>query len=217
VTTQSKRFKIALSFPGEYRDFVAQVAQHLAAEFGQDQVLYDKYYEAEFARPDLDVYLPNLYRSEAELIAVFLCAEYAQKRWCRLEWRHVRQMIATTDQHRIMFLSFDNIGAVPEIGILSGDGYVSIGQRAPQEIAELILQRLRLNVGLPGAAPLSPTAASDSASPDKASSPALKMWQKRLAFLQEEEAKTSDAGQKFSIQQGIEEAKAKIREFGGSA
>jgi tetratricopeptide (TPR) repeat protein len=46
-------------------------------------------------------------------------------------------------------------------------------------------------------------------------SPALAIWQKRLAFLQEEEAKASDPMQKFSIQQGIEEAQAKIRALGG--
>jgi hypothetical protein len=46
-------------------------------------------------------------------------------------------------------------------------------------------------------------------------SPALVIWQKRLAFLQAEEAKASDAAQKFSIQQGIDEAQAKIREHGG--
>jgi tetratricopeptide (TPR) repeat protein len=46
-------------------------------------------------------------------------------------------------------------------------------------------------------------------------SPALAIWQKKLAFLQAEEAKASDADQKFSIQQRIEEAQMKIRELGG--
>lgn len=46
-------------------------------------------------------------------------------------------------------------------------------------------------------------------------SPALAIWQKKLAFLQAEEAKASDADQKFSIQQRIEEAQTKIRELGG--
>jgi tetratricopeptide (TPR) repeat protein len=48
-----------------------------------------------------------------------------------------------------------------------------------------------------------------------APSPALAIWQKKLAFLQGEEAKASDADQKFSIQQRIEEAQEKIRELGG--
>jgi tetratricopeptide (TPR) repeat protein len=44
---------------------------------------------------------------------------------------------------------------------------------------------------------------------------ALGIWQKKLAFLQAEEARAADADQKFSIQQRIEEAKAKIQELGG--
>ena len=45
----------------------------------------------------------------------------------------------------------------------------------------------------------------------------LAMWQKKLAFLQTEEAKAEGAGQRFAIQELIEEAKAKIREHGGNA
>ncbi len=147
-----KRFRVALSFAGEKRDFVAKVAAILANHFGEAAVLYDKFkaHEADFARPDLDVYLPNLYRTQSELIVLFLCEDYAKKRWCRLEWRFTRQMIVTADQKRIMFLSFDSIGTVPEIGILDGDGYVPIAARSPDEIAELILIRLALNEGKAG-------------------------------------------------------------------
>jgi hypothetical protein len=44
-----------------------------------------------------------------------------------------------------MFVSFDDIGGVPELGISSGDGYVHIGARSPGEIVGLIMQRLKLN------------------------------------------------------------------------
>lgn len=138
----SRRFTVALSFPGEHRDFVSRVADCLAEKLSKPRILYDKYHEAEFARPNLDVHLPNLYRTESDLIAIFLCEEYKKKRWCKLEWRYVRQLISTADEDRIMFLSFDEVGAIPEIGILDGDGYVSIARRSAEEIAALILQRL---------------------------------------------------------------------------
>jgi hypothetical protein len=142
-----KRFRIALSYPGEHGSFVQEVAEYLSSKIARERVLYDKYHEAEFARPDLDIYLPNLYRAESELVAIFLCAEYSKKRWCKLEWRFIRQLICTSEVRRIMFLSFDAIGAIPEIGILSGDGYVSIGERTPHDIADLILIRLQVNAG----------------------------------------------------------------------
>ncbi|MBI1814090.1 MAG: TIR domain-containing protein [Deltaproteobacteria bacterium] len=143
-----RRFDVALSFPGEHREFVKQVAGHLAAQFTTDRVLYDKYHQAEFAAPDLDVYLPNLYRTQSELIVLFLCPEYAAKRWCRLEWRFIRQMLATVEARRIMFLSFGNPGDVTELGILSGDGYIDIDTSNAKEIAEEILKRLSLNQGI---------------------------------------------------------------------
>jgi hypothetical protein len=55
MTTTSKRFRVALSFPGEKRDYVRQVADALAAKLGKDRVFYDDYYTAELARPELDV------------------------------------------------------------------------------------------------------------------------------------------------------------------
>ena len=143
MNTSGRRFSAGLSFAGEHRQFMEQIAGRLASRVGKDRILYDKYHEAEFAQPDLDVYLPNLYRTECDLIAVFLCREYQTKRWCKLEWRFIRQLIATTESNRIMFLSFDEIGSVPELGILDGDGYISIGSRSADEIANLIFQRIQ--------------------------------------------------------------------------
>lgn len=146
-STNLRRFDVALSFPGERRAFVAEVARHLASVFGKDRVLYDQYHEAEFARLDLDVYLPRLYRAEAELIVVFLSSDYAAKRWCGLEWRHIRQLIATSEQQRVMFASFGDLGDLSQLGILAGDGYLDIGTRSAEVIAEAVRERLRLNHG----------------------------------------------------------------------
>ena len=125
-----------------------KVAKHVATAFGEERVLYDKYHDAEFARLDLNVYLPALYRKDSELIVVFLCPEYAAKLWCRLEWRHISQLIATVDAKRIMFLSFGNPGDLSDFGILSGDGYIDILPLTPQTVADKILKRLRLNQGI---------------------------------------------------------------------
>ncbi|HSS49616.1 MAG TPA: TIR domain-containing protein [Thermoanaerobaculia bacterium] len=142
MTAPTRRFRVALSFPGEHRSIVAQVAEQLSAAIGREQVLYDKYYEAEFARMDLDIYLPRLYREQSELIVLFLCPEYSTKRWCQLEWRHIHQLVATVDAGRIMLLSFGGPGDLSELGILPGDGYVDLTGRPASEIAGLILQRL---------------------------------------------------------------------------
>jgi len=46
-----RRFEIALSFPGEHRDYVKEVAAHLASAFGEERVLYDHFHDAEAAIP----------------------------------------------------------------------------------------------------------------------------------------------------------------------
>ena len=144
-SSATKRFRVALSFPGEYDDRVRAIAERLAVRFGQNRVLYDKFYDAEFARPDLDVYLPDLYRTQSDLIVVFLCPEYAKKRWCRLEWRAVRQLIGSTDSSRIMFLSFGDPGDLTEMGILPGDGFIDIAKLS----AEAVEAKIGARLGLP--------------------------------------------------------------------
>ncbi len=142
MTKADKRFKVALSFPGEHRDFVAQVANHLAGKVGRDRVLYDKFYEAEFARPDLDTYLQRLYHDESELIAVFQCVDYERKEWCGLEWRAIRDLIKRRQASAVMLLRFDNT-AIP--GLFSIDGYLGIGDRTPPQVADLIQERMHIN------------------------------------------------------------------------
>ncbi len=73
-----KRFRIAFSFAGEKRDFVAEVAAILAKKFSEDAILYDKFHSAEFSRSDLAFYLPDLYREKADLVVVVLCPNYDQ-------------------------------------------------------------------------------------------------------------------------------------------
>ena len=145
ITTATRRFEIALSFPGEHRDFVQEVADRLAAKLGEARVLYDKFHEEEFARLDLNIYLPALYRKDSELIVIFLCSKYVEKHWCRLEWRHISQLIATVDAVRIMFLSFGNPGDLSDLGILSGDGYINIEPLTSEIVAEKIVKRLSVN------------------------------------------------------------------------
>jgi TIR domain-containing protein len=134
-----RRFRVALSFAGEHRPYVESVASNLRAKLGDESVFYDKYFEADLARPNLDIVLQNIYHRGSELIVVFLCENYSNKEWCGLEWRALRDIIKQTRDDRIMLLRFDD-AAVP--GLFGIDGYVDIGERSPSEAAELITTRL---------------------------------------------------------------------------
>ena len=122
----TKRFKVALSFPGEKRPFVSQVAEGLVKRFGRHRVFYDKNFEPELARPNLDLHLQGIYHDDSELIVVFLCQEYDKKEWCGLEWRAVRDIIKQRRDEDIMLMSFDHV-QVP--GLFSIDGYIDLDER----------------------------------------------------------------------------------------
>ncbi|MEI6110593.1 MAG: hypothetical protein WCP63_02805 [Cyanobium sp. ELA712] len=66
------RFAVGFSYSGEGRALVAPLAEELARRCGRQRVLFDRFHKAELARPDLDLYLPRLYRDDTELIVVLL-------------------------------------------------------------------------------------------------------------------------------------------------
>ena len=134
-----KRFKVAFSFAGEKRDFVAQVADILAAQFDTDCILYDKYHEAEFARFDLGIRLPMLYGEQSELIVPVLCPDYDQKRWTGWEWMHIYSLLTNKDGQRVMLSRF---GLATVAGLSEAAGFIELDHKTPKQFAYLILQRL---------------------------------------------------------------------------
>jgi hypothetical protein len=142
----AKRFRVALSFPGEKRTYVDAVASFLGDALSKDRVLYDYWHRAEFARPNLDTHLQRLYREESDLVVVFLCREYQEKEWCGLEWRAIRSLIQQRREGDVMLFRFDS-AEIP--GLFPGDGHVWLreppDQMPPQEAAQDILKRLEIN------------------------------------------------------------------------
>lgn len=132
-------FKVAMSFPGERRAYVAEVVDALRQVFGSDSIFYDFDYQAQLARPNLDTLLQDIYRNRSQLIVVFLCAAYAQKQWCGLEWRAVRDIIKAKEDNRVMFVRFDD---APVDGVLSIDGYIDARVLGAGDVAKCIVQRL---------------------------------------------------------------------------
>lgn len=133
-----KRFQVALSFPGEHRPLVSQIAEILAERLAPEQIFYDRFYEAELAIPNLDIHLLDIYRTHAGLLVVFLCKDYERKDWCHLEFRAIRDLIKHRKDDEVMLIRMDD-GEVP--GILSIDGYVDARNRPAVDIASLIIQR----------------------------------------------------------------------------
>lgn len=144
MNLRQKRFRVALSYPGEHREFVSRVAERLSERLGRACVLYDKYHEAEFARIDLDTYLQRLYHDESELIVVFFSENYERKEWPGLEWRAIRDVIKQRRESTVIPVRFDDT-RIP--GLFSTAGSLWVGEREPEAIADLVLQRLHFESG----------------------------------------------------------------------
>jgi hypothetical protein len=132
-------FKVALSFPGESRDYVAKVAEELKKHLPKGSVFYDRDFTAQLARPNLDTLLQSVYGKQSDLVVVFLSSDYDKKEWCGIEWRSIREFIKRRADHTVMLMRFDD-AEVP--GVMSLDGYVDLRHHEPAEAAKFILERV---------------------------------------------------------------------------
>ena len=138
----SKRFRIAFSFAGEKRDFVREAARILAARFGEGAILYDEYHEAEFARNDLSIYLPNLYNHDTDLVVTIVCPNYDVKEWTGLEWLAIHDLLQQRRREEVMLCRFDHAHVD---GLFRGAGFVELESKPPEQFVTLVLERLALN------------------------------------------------------------------------
>jgi hypothetical protein len=143
---EEMRFKVAVSFPGEKRDYVAAVVAEVKKRLGPGTVFYDKDFTAQLARPNLDTLLQRIYLNNSDLVVVFLCSDYERKQWCGLEWRAIRNIIKNKNDHAVMFMRFDQANVD---GTMSIDGYVDLNEYSPIQVARLVVDRVRLNDMLP--------------------------------------------------------------------
>ena len=143
-------FEVALSFPGEKRDYVEQVAEELAHLITRESVFYDNWYQPHLAGLNLDLLLQDVYHKRSRLLVVFICEEYERKEWCSVvEWRAIRDLIKNRREEDIMFVRFDD-ATVP--GVFSIDGSMDARKETPTSIAKAIVERAGVKTSLPTSA-----------------------------------------------------------------
>jgi hypothetical protein len=136
------RFKVAFSFPGELRNRVSEIVSYTKDELPSGSVFYDDDFTAQLARPNLDNLLQTVYLNNSDLVVVFLSEDYEKKIWCGIEWRAVRGIINNKSDQTLMFVRADD-AEIP--GVFSHDGYVDLNRFNDKEIADFVIERVRLN------------------------------------------------------------------------
>jgi len=132
-----REFDIALSFAGENRDYVDQVA-NLLRDSGV-KVFYDLFEEANIWGKNLYDYLSDIYMNKALFTIMFISEHYAKKLWPTLERQTMQARAFQENQEYILPARFDDTN-IP--GLLPTIGYISLVDLAPEKFVEIILKKL---------------------------------------------------------------------------
>ena len=154
--TQRPEYEVALSFAGEQRPYVEQVAAILRT--AGVAVFYDDYEAVELWGHDLAVHLDEVYRTKAGCVVPFISAAYAEKAWPRHEFRSALARAVQAHEPFLLPVRFD---ATDLPGLSPSIAYLDARRLAPEQIAQAILQKLGRTPPAAGAtpAPLPPTGA----------------------------------------------------------
>lgn len=132
------RFQISLSFAGEDRQFVEDVAEQLASVLGKDSVFYDDWYEVDLLGSGGDLKLQAAY-SAADLVVPFFSKHYS-KAWCSFEWEAIRStLLERRGDDTVIPVHIDNTEIEGWPAVNFG---IKLRGREATEVAGLILEKL---------------------------------------------------------------------------
>ncbi len=144
------KFLVAISFAGEQRDLVREIAEAVERRIGVNNVFFDEWFEPHIAGHDADIKLQEIYADQCELAVVCVSERYKGKEWTQAEYEAIRARVMKS---RVSSNRRDQLAILP---IRVGDGDVNgipfnaivpdIRNRSPDQTADLIIERLRLIV-----------------------------------------------------------------------
>ena len=135
------KYEVALSFAGEDRAYVQQIANFLKKK--DIQVFYDQFEEDDLWGKELYVHLDNIYRKESRFCVMFLSKHYANKLWTNHERQSAQARAFTENQEYILPVKLDDTeipGIRPTVGYLDGRKY------STHEISNKILTKLNSGI-----------------------------------------------------------------------
>lgn len=132
-----KRYDIVLSFAGEDRGYVEEVAGFLN-ERGV-VVFYDKYEQVTLWGKNLQEHFESIYRQQARYCVMFISKHYADKVWTRHERRAALARAMAERVEYVLPARFDDT-EIP--GLNPVVGYLDLNGVSPRQFCAMILQKL---------------------------------------------------------------------------
>lgn len=135
--TSKHEYQVALSFAGENRQYVEKVAHHL--KNSGINVFYDEFEQVDLWGKDLYSHLDSVYRNKARYCVMFISEAYRKKLWTNHERESAQARAFAENQEYILPARFDDT-QIP--GIRPTTGYINLRHYTPQQLAELISQKV---------------------------------------------------------------------------
>jgi hypothetical protein len=133
------KYHVALSFAGEDRAYVEKVAKQLTSH--GVNVFYDKFEDANLWGKNLYTYLRDVYENKAIFTVMFVSEHYKNKLWTNHERESAQARAFSESAEYILPAFFDESVEVP--GLLKTTGHISLEGRSPEQLAELIMNKLK--------------------------------------------------------------------------
>jgi len=131
-------FDVALSFAGEERDYVSRVADELKSQ--GIRVFYDKYYDMDLWRVNLDAELTKIYSRYSFFVIMFLSEHYLSKRYTNLERKAAEERALRDEGEYIMAVRFDDSDIQHVSGAMTN---FDISGMTPKELSGKIAKKIR--------------------------------------------------------------------------
>ena len=142
-TPTEKEYDVALSFAGEDRPYVSQVAEILRA-YGV-RIFYDVYEQHSLWGKDLYTHLDDVYRIRSRFCVMFLSRHYRAKLWTNHERKSAQARAFEESGDYILPVRLDNT-EIP--GVRPTTGYLDGSKLNPTEVANLICAKLGITTDL---------------------------------------------------------------------
>ena len=137
MTDRDFEYDVGLSFAGEQRAYVEQVASDVKSR--GIRPFYDDYEKGNLWGKDLYAHLSEIYLHMCRYCVIFVSKEYASKVWPNAERQSAQARAMEGKQEYILPARFDD---TPVPGLLDTVGYINLNETTPQELGDLIESKI---------------------------------------------------------------------------
>jgi len=133
----NREYDVALSFAGEDRSYVSEVAKHLA-DSGL-KIFYDDFEKVNLWGKNLYEHLQDIYQKKARYSVIFASRHYAEKRWPSHELKSMQARSLEENQEYILPARFDST-EIPGLNPLIA--YVDLRNLTGYDFSRMILEKV---------------------------------------------------------------------------